>query len=198
MRLKHFHEKQQARDARLTLSEVAALRVYTTSAFRLVNGPLRRLYSESSAVNTPEKLIKRGHPLRLTTFLIYRAVKKLRACNLFDLDFRSHVTRYLWRGIKDRSVKDEFMLSGGTEVACMSTSKSLQIVEAFANNHSPLLFRLAIESPMEYGASISWLSIVPSEDEVLYPPLTFLKPVARQKIKGSGGYVITVKPSFPS
>lgn len=198
MRLKDFHEKQQARDARLTLSEVAALRVYTTSAFRLVNGPLRRLYSESSAVNTPEKLIKRGHPLRFTTFLIYRAVKKLRACNLFDLDFRSHVTRYLWRGIKDRSVKDEFMLTGGTEVACMSTSKSLQIVEAFANNHSPLLFRLAIESPMEYGASISWLSIVPSEDEVLYPPLTFLKPVARQKIKGSGGYVITVKPSFPS
>ena len=66
MRLKDFREKQQARDARLTLSEVAALRVYTTSAFRLVNGPLRRLYSESSAVNTPEKLIKRGHPLRFT------------------------------------------------------------------------------------------------------------------------------------
>ena len=197
MRLKDFHERSEAKDARLSLSEVAALRVYTTALFRLVNGPLRRLHAHNS-VNDPEKLIQMGHPLKFTTFLIYRAVKKLRACNLFDIDMRSHVTRYLWRGIANRHVNDEFMRTGGAEVACMSTSKSLKTVQIFSKNKNPLLFRLAIESPMEYGACIQWLSTVPEEDEVLYPPLTFLKPVARQKIKGSGGYVITVKPSFPS
>ena len=197
MRLKDFHEKSPAKVARLSLSEVAALRVYTTALFRLVNEPLRRLHARNS-INDPEKLIQMGHPLRFTTFLIYRAVKKLRACNLFDNDMRSHVTRYLWRGIADRNVPDEFMRTGGADVACMSTSKSLKTVLRFSKNQNPLVFRLAIESPMEYGASIQWLSTVPQEDEVLYPPLTFLKPVARQKIKGSEGYVITVKPSFPS
>lgn len=196
-RLKDFHEQSQAKVAHLSLSEVAALRVYTTAVFRLVNEPLRRLHARNS-VNDPEKLIQMGHPLRFTTFLIYRAVKKLRACNLFDNDMRSHVTRYLWRGIADRNVPDEFMRTGGADVACMSTSKSLKTVLRFSKNQNPLVFRLAIESPMEYGASIQWLSTVPQEDEVLYPPLTFLKPVARQKIKGSEGYVITVKPSFPS
>ena len=33
---------------------------------------------------------------------------------------------------------------------------------------------------------------------MLYPPLTYLKPMIRQKIKDNEGYVYTVKPSFPS
>ena len=94
----------------------------------------------------------------------------------------------------------DFMKHGGTDTACMSTSNDLKVVKGFAKMGSKrLLFRLAIESPMEYGASIRWLSTVPGEDEVLYPPLTFLKPVAEQKIKNEeGSRVITVKPSFPS
>ena len=59
------------------------------------------------------------------------------------------------------------MRRGGAETACLSTSQNLREVRKFARkNNSKLLFRLAIESPMEYGAEIKWLSTVPDEDEV--------------------------------
>ena len=32
---------------------------------------------------------------------------------------------------------------------------------------------------------------------VLYPPLTYLKPMLKQKIKGMGGEVVTLKAVFP-
>jgi hypothetical protein len=39
----------------------------------------------------------------------------------------------------------------------------------------------------------------PGEKETLFPPLTFLKPMFSQRIKGlEQGLVITLKPSFPS
>ena len=37
---------------------------------------------------------------------------------------------------------------------------------------------------MDRGASLKWLSIYPGEDEVLYPPLTYLQPVLKQNIRG--------------
>ena len=61
----------------------------------------------------------------------------------------------------------------------MSTSKSLDVVAHFCKPHMPaserataspnyaLLFRIKVQSPMEYGADISWLSTVPQEDEVV-------------------------------
>ena len=54
---------------------------------------------------------------------------------------------------------------------------------------------------MDRGASLKWLSVYPAEDEVLYPPLTYLKPMLKQQIKGFkglGGEVVTLKAVFPS
>ena len=57
---------------------------------------------------------------------------------------------------------------------------------------------------MDLGAKIDWLSVFPGEAEVLYPPLTYLKPMYEQPIMGKDGecskdgVVITVKPSFPT
>ena len=108
-------------------------------------------------------------------------------------------TRYLWRGMRNLQVSDEFMLRGGVEVGCMSTSTDLEVIAGYAKSSSPLLLRIKVDSPMELGADIQWLSMFPGESEVLYPPLTFLKPMFRQAIRGqSTGCVVTVKPSFPS
>ena len=69
----------------------------------------------------------------------------------------------------------------------------------YAASSSPLLLRIKVDSPMELGADIHWLSLFPGEREVLFPPLTFLKPMFKQQIRNSsGGVVVTVKPSFPS
>merc|ERR1711972_706934 len=100
--------------------------------------------------------------------------------------------RYLWRGLKNCTVDDTFMFSGGTEMACMSTSPNMRVVAGYALSSSPLLFRLLIESPMQMGADIQWLSVFPGEQEVLFPPLTYLKPICRQPIRGRAhGEVIT-------
>ena len=88
---------------------------------------------------------------------------------------------------------------GGAELACMSTSSDLNIVASYAQSRQPLLFRIKVDSPMELGAELGWLSMYPGEAEVLYPPLTFAKPLFKQTIKGLvGGMVVTLKPSFPS
>ena len=136
-------------------------------------------------------------------------------------------------------MNDEFMSYGGSELGCMSTSESLKIIANYAYSSSPLLFRIKVETPMDRGARLKWLSVYPDEDEgarrasracmsctrtppritrlhlplsrgslsapppdlataVLYPPLTYLKPMLKQKIKGMGGEVVTLKAVFPS
>ena len=44
MRLQDFHQMKEASQAELTLAEVAALRLYTTSTFKLINEPLRKVH----------------------------------------------------------------------------------------------------------------------------------------------------------
>lgn len=181
--LQHFCEEKQARLAELKPCEVAALRFYTTSSFQRINEPLRRRAMP--------------HPLKATTFFVYEGLKKLRAVHL-QASYKFE-TRYLWRGLRDRVVPPSFLRSGGTEVACMSTSMDLDVVASYALSRTPLLFRIKVDSPMDLGAEIGWLSVFPTEREVLYPPLTFLKPMFTQHIKDvPDGKVITVKPSFPT
>jgi len=186
--LADFAACKDAKTAELTIYEVAALRYYTSPAFRWLNNPLRRKIKPV--------------PLPATTLFIYDALKKLRAVHLVSA--KKFKARYLWRGMKDRGVSKEFLMLGGTELACMSTSKSLPVVAGYASSRTPLLFRIKVESPMDLGAEIDWCSVFPGEEEVLYPPLTFLKPMFDQPIMGPDGdaleegIVVTVKPSFPS
>eukprot|EP00667_Euglena_gracilis_P002377 EG_transcript_2377 len=180
--LSHFMEQEPAIVGQLTRAEVAALRLYTMSTFRVINGPLRANFMP--------------HPLAATTLFISNALKKLRACYM---DVKNFQTKYLWRGMRDRTVSEDFMLKGGSELACMSTSSDLSVVASYARSKMPLLFRLKVDSPMELGADLRWLSAFPDEAEVLYPPLTFAKALFKQTIKGlQGGVVVTIKPSFPS
>ena len=181
--LSDFHSMTPAKKAQLSLAEVAALRLYTTRAFRLVNGPLRQGI--------------RPHPLAATTLFISRAVKKLRANHMHT--GRAFSTQYLWRGLRNVTISEEFMLNGGTEPGCMSTSRDLATVANYALSTTPLLFRIRVDSPMELGADISWVSMYPDEQEVLYPPLTYIQPLFKQRIAGRhDGWVVTVKPSFPT
>jgi len=181
--LDDFHQHEKAKAANLSKAEVACLRLYTSSTFRVINGPLRGNIMP--------------HPLAATTLLISNALKKMRAVHMSsNTKFRS---LFLWRGMRNRTVSDNFMLKGGAEIACMSTSNSLEVVAGYAKSQVPLLFRIKVDTPMQLGADIQWLSIYPGEAEVLYPPLTYLKPLFKQRIKGlQAGEVVTLVPSFPS
>jgi hypothetical protein len=80
----------------------------------------------------------------------------------------------------------------------MSTSTSKEIVAGYAKSEQPLIFRVVSDTFMSCGADISWLSIYPEEKEVLYPPLTYLQFLKITPIKNSSGFVVDVRPSFPS
>mmetsp|Transcript_21074 Transcript_21074/g.37711 ORF Transcript_21074/g.37711 Transcript_21074/m.37711 type:complete len:1057 (-) Transcript_21074:472-3642(-) len=188
-RLIDFMKEPECITGRLDMAHVAALRIYTSSTFRLINGPLRQVAAGPIGQNE-------RHPLAFTTLCISDALKKLRACHMGKKDF---MTTYLWRGMRDRTVMTDFLQRGGTELACMSTTRTVAVAASYAKSDFPLLFRIKVDSPMELGADIRWLSMYPNEAEVLYPPLTFIKPLFQQPIKDcKGGVVVTVKPSFPT
>ena len=96
-------------------------------------------------------------------------------------------------------VSNDFLVHGGTEAACMSTSSDVSVVAGYANSDRPLLFRIKVDTPMDMGAAIDWLSCFPHEQEILYPPYCYLQAMFKQPIYGkSVGEVITLKVSFPS
>ena len=101
--------------------------------------------------------------------------------------------------MKDLQITDTFVRTGGSEMACMSTTSSRQVAEDFAFSKSPLLFKFVSNSFMSHGADIGFLSVYPGEKEVLYPPLTYLRPIRLYKETiGSAEYqVAEVEPVFP-
>ena len=66
-------------------------------------------------------------------------------------------------------------------MACMSTTVSRKVAESFADSKCPLLFQLTSRSFMSHAADISFLSVYPEEKESLFPPLTYLRPIARRE-----------------
>lgn len=90
---------------------------------------------------------------------------------------------------------------GGTELAPLSTSTNFAVGAKYSLSGKSLLFRLTIENHMQYGAEINWLSAFPREEEVLYPPLTFLQPTGRTQVvtfkSGHTFEVVEVRPSIP-
>jgi hypothetical protein len=110
MRLGDFLRHPNCATAQLEEEEVVALRLYTTSAFQQINGPLR-----------DEKRIERGepHPLPVTVMLIASGIRKLRAISAQSKEATQ--TAVLWRGMKNVKATDKFVKSGGTEVCVLVT-----------------------------------------------------------------------------
>ena len=65
---------------------------------------------------------------------------------------------------------------------------------------SPLIMRLNIprNGHNNYGADLQWISAFPAEEEICYPPLTFLRPTNRKEKYMVGGIEFTVVEVVPS
>ena len=174
-----------AQTAKLERHHILALRLYTTSSYRCINNPLRQ---------EPQP---KQHPFAATALFIQDGIKKLRAVDATKAD--AIATKVYWRGMKDLALPKSFVEQGGAEFACMSTSADFQIAVKFAEvetSKSPLIFKYITDGFMNRGADISFLSVYTEEKEVLYPPLTYLKPVKvqKQQIKGKWFIVAHVTP----
>ena len=165
MALLNFCHHEDAISAKLTPPHVAAIRIYSTAAFKVINGPLR-----DAGRSGP-------HPLPVTVSFLAEAIGKLRAVGADQPLANRNLD--LWRGMKDLQTTEEFEARGGTERAPMSTTTELKVALEYSEASSSLLFKLRTESFMGRGARIQFLSAFPGEAEVLFPPLTYMKPTGK-------------------
>ena len=111
---------------------MAALRFYTTAAFRTINNGLR---------DQGRYKAKRPHPFPVTVKVIQDALLKLRAVASESEQANTELT--LYRGMKDMKVLDSFLqdgkAKGGTELAPMSTTSSLKVAMQYSASESSLL-----------------------------------------------------------
>lgn len=179
--------------AGLSHAHVAALRLYTSNAFRSINNPLR---NRDKA---------KPYPFPVTLLLITDGIRKLRAVGASSADANKPLD--LWRGMRNMELEGDFVGEGGTEVAPMSTTTDLRVAVSYSVGFDPssatraLLFKLRAESFMDRGADLSYLSCFPGEAEMAFPPLTFLAPSGRQEVflvEGVEFECIEVVPRFSS
>ena len=154
-----------AKKAKLKKEHVLALRLYSSNSYDRINKPLRDVLTREPTDDTP-------HPYPATTFYVREAVLKLRAC-LDEKEFK--IPKTFYRGMANMTVMGDFIEHGGTEMACMSTSEIKEEALKFAASKHPMLLQFEVETSVQCGADISWLSMYPDEKEWLFPPLTFLK-----------------------
>lgn len=195
--LQHFLGHKNVAAAELAVPHVVALRLYTTTAFKYLNSPLR---SREQYYNK-----NRPHPLPATMAFISEGIKKLRTAHAIEVEEGSTTSQLtLWRGLKNMKISDEFLSDrkGGTELAPMSTTSSLEVAAKYASSGDSVLLKISLDNFMQYGADLQWLSAFPGEAEVLYPPLTYLQPTERepQVVELKSGHKFTVhevRPTIP-
>jgi hypothetical protein len=153
---------------------VLALRLYTTSAFRSINDPLR---SKDTGPQTP-------HKLPVTVALIAEAIKLLRVVEVAMPTSDDPVD--LYRGMKGVRVPKQFLEKGGTELAPMSTTLCLSTALEYSSaSESAVLFRLRTSNSLTRGADVSFLSAFPGEKEILFPPLTHLRTLGTAQVNSN-------------
>jgi hypothetical protein len=169
MNLDAFMQHRHSQIAQLEKPHVLALRLYTTSSFRSINDPLR-------AGIVP-------HPFRMTVYYLSEGLRRLRAVSAALEPQTFTQTVWLWRGMRDMKISKGFMDTGGSELAAMSTSRTMQTALRYAASTCPLIFKYRTQG-LSRGCSIKYLSAYPDEDEYLYPPLTYLLPEAIEVKEG--------------
>jgi len=170
MVLDDFVNHKASKMAQLDAAHVLALRLYSTAAFRSLNGPLR------------EWQRKTAHPFAATVLFLADGIKRLRAVEAersthgSTEDEAEDQSLDLWRGMRNLGAADKFLKLGGSEPGLMSTTSDLAVAVRYGISSHSLLFKLRTTSFMNRGADISFLSAFPGEKEYLYPPLTYLSP----------------------
>ena len=172
--LDYFINHPKTRAAGLEEVHVVALRLYTSQAYSSLNEPLRR-------PNGP-------HPFAATIAFVSEGIKRLRTINApervwnassHSIDVEERGSVRLWRGLCN--VRGEITRMGGTELAPLSCTPDLATAAQFAMSREALLFLVTAKNFMQRGAALDFLSCLPHEREVCYPPCTYLKPTGRRQ-----------------
>ena len=175
MRFYDFVALPEAQRANLDPPLVLALRLYTTAAFMSINTPLRKLSPQGNQCAQPHPFpnlvrfsLRRSSSFAQTTCPSATPHGKRSICTV-DSKTPSRV-KILW--------------SGGSELATMSTTPSIEVALRYAASAAPILLRLRIDNFLQHGASTAFCPAFPDESEVVYPPQTFMLPERLREIHG--------------
>jgi hypothetical protein len=180
-----FRGDQATRERILEEPHVLALRLYTSSSFWRINVPLHKKI--------------RPHPYRVTAYYINQALCKMQDAAEVD---STHQTpeETLWRGITGTTVTKDFIESGGTVFAPISTSSELDVIMRDQQDtcDGSFVFQIKCSNFSDRGVNVSWVSMSEKpEHEHVYPPFTFFKPHNTEplrKTEDGKATVVTVIP----
>jgi len=78
----------------------------------------------------------------------------------------------------------------------MSTTTDPEVAVGYAvrkgMTNGSLLMKLKTSNNLQRGAELTWLSVFPSEAEMLFPPLTFLQPTGNKQMIEYKGIKLTI------
>eukprot|EP00966_Prymnesium_polylepis_P191987 4449055-Prymnesium_polylepis.1 len=144
------------RESPLHEPHALALRLYTTSTYKLINKPMRK---------------RQKHPLPITVKYLMDGIRYLRGAD--ELDELGEVN--LFRGMQNMNLPETFLKTGGTEAAPMSTTTDLRVAVNYCrNSSSSLMFKIKTVSCLERGADLGFLSAFPNENDFFTAASHFL------------------------
>ena len=107
-------------------------------------------------------------------------------------------SRKVYRGLKGmklpRSFQDEdvFGCKGVVEPSFMSTSERREVALQYAaDGEFPCIFEIDV-GQVDRGASLSWLSQYPKENEILFPPLSNLEIIGSPRLEKVGRKLVLI------
>ena len=183
--LEYYVTHPTAVRAGLSRAEVVALRLYTSAAFDAINAPLRSFDRTEP------------YPYPATVMFIKQGIEKLRALNAPDVVESEAATEKgparLWRGMQNvRVCRNQLMHEGATELAPLSFTTNIGVAAGFAQSRTALLLLVNPNGPyLQQGVSLRFLSLIPQEDEIVYPPCTYLRPTGRTALIELGDASVT-------
>ena len=170
-KLKDFHNHEDSVLAGLSIYEVLILRLYTSTTYWLFNGPMRKFLTTDRKISQLTDGQKSHHPLRFTIYALTEGIKKLRTVEAIRDPDGFNSSKYLWRGMADKNVDEDFLKQGGTEMAVMSSTSDKEVALSYARLETPkpgLVIKYKT-SGLCRGVKIQFLSLYPKEVEFIYP-----------------------------
>ena len=80
----------------------------------------------------------------------------------------------------------------------MSTTKDMKTAVSYGLSRESLIFKIITKNKLQRGADLGFLSAFPTEEEILFPPLTYLQPTGRVQAIKVEGYNVTVVEVTPT
>jgi len=168
------------REARLTLEELIALRLYTGPMYEQYNSVMRR---------RPE-----NPPYRNTMLMLMSGIVKLSQVTAITPD------RKTYRGLTGMSLpenflrRDAFGFRGGVKWGFMSTSSARDLAVQYSTASTatlPILFECDV-GQVDRGADLKFLSQYPRESEILFPPMSNLEVIGEPRVENLRGLAVMV------